>query len=73
MSRVLKDALENLNAENSTSKKILTSILPKNSELKAKFNISSFQSTEFSINNQFHKFIPNQRLWGQFFIHNINW
>ena len=39
MSRALKDALENLNTGNSTSRRILTGILSKNSELEAKFNI----------------------------------
>ena len=62
MSRALKDALENLNTGNSTSRRILTGILSKNSELEAKFNIWSFQCAEFSIDNQFDKFIPNQRL-----------
>ena len=40
--RALKDALENLNTRNSTSRRILTGILPKNSknsELKPNFKL----------------------------------
>ena len=52
MSRALKDALENLNTGNSTSRRILTGILSKNSELEAKFisEVFSARSSRSMIN-----------------------
>ena len=58
--RALKDASENLNTQKSTSRRILTSILFKNSQLKAKCD--SFQGAELSIDNQFDKLAQNHRL-----------
>ena len=50
--KALKDALESLNTQKSTSRRILSGILSKtseNSKLKPKFKLLSFQCTKFLI------------------------
>ena len=62
--RALKDSLGNLKTRKSTSRRILSGTLsknPENSELEPKFKIQSFQSVEFSIDNQFDKHVKNLR------------
>ena len=62
--RAQKDALENLNTRKSTSRRILTGILSKNSELKP--NLSSKGSRhgvqEFSIDTIQDKHVKNPKL-----------
>ena len=60
--RVQTDALENLNTGKSTSRRIQTGILSKNSELKPNLSSKRSRVQEFSIDTIQDKQVKNPRL-----------